>query len=338
MDFWAFPRLLSIALIPHILCNVQPIAISRSWLEPHWCRNSDPYFCLTTSSVCAALALSKGILRESFSLGGSEQNPGTSKHGGGWGGGSAWIFDFAARIRARILHFMVQILSPNFCMDFRGCFQPCFPCPKKPRTIDRKSMEKQKPHRVNFSNWTIVQKHSQKFMMMKLEVSENEWCGGFFSGRISWQFLLENSLKICHQNFTTFFTLKFTISQEICHLALRASSDTFHIARYLDTCSDSIAALFVLVFMRYRTIIAQMCLCESKYQGGGIAPFWGSAHLPEKVSRHMGYRSDSIAKIPRYGATKSPCAHSGGTLAQCSGWKRQGKPLKTRVFYSCQTP
>ena len=61
---------------------------------------------------------------------------------------------------------------------------------------------------------------------------------------------------------------------------------------------------FVLVFVWYRTIIAryvakwgiaQMCLCETKYQGGGIAPLWGSAKFPEKVSRDMGYRSDSIA-------------------------------------------
>ena len=60
----------------------------------------------------------------------------------------------------------------------------------------------------------------------------------------------------------------------------------------------------MLVFVGYRTIIAryvaqwgiaQMRLCETKYQGGGIAPFWGSANLPEKVSRDMGYRSDSIA-------------------------------------------
>ena len=41
--------------------------------------------------------------------------------------------------------------------------------------------------------------------------------------------------------------------------------------------------------------IAWMCLSETKYRGGGIAPFWGSANLPEKVSRDMGYRSDSIA-------------------------------------------
>ena len=58
------------------------------------------------------------------------------------------------------------------------------------------------------------------------------------------------------------------------------------------------------VFVGYRTIIAryvakwdiaQMCLCETKHQGGGIAPFWGSVNLPEKVLRNMGYRSDSIA-------------------------------------------
>ena len=41
--------------------------------------------------------------------------------------------------------------------------------------------------------------------------------------------------------------------------------------------------------------IAQMCLCETKYPSGGIAPFWGAANLPEKVSRDMRYRSDSIA-------------------------------------------
>ena len=70
-----------------------------------------------------------------------------------------------------------------------------------------------------------------------------------------------------------------------------------------DTRSDSIAKLFRASFCGYRTIIAryvakwgiaQMCLCETKYQGG-IAPFWESADLPEKASRDTGYRSDSIA-------------------------------------------
>ena len=42
-------------------------------------------------------------------------------------------------------------------------------------------------------------------------------------------------------------------------------------------------------------IRALMCPCETKCQGGGIAPFWRSANLPAKVSRNVGYRSDSIA-------------------------------------------
>ena len=37
-----------------------------------------------------------------------------------------------------------------------------------------------------------------------------------------------------------------------------------------------------------------MRLCELSAKGG-IAPLWGSADLPEKVSRDTGYRSDSIA-------------------------------------------
>ena len=60
--------------------------------------------------------------------------------------------------------------------------------------------------------------------------------------------------------------------------------------------------LVYIVTMRYLIIArcvakwgsAQTCLCETRYQGGGIAPFWGSANLPRKVSHNMGYRSDSI--------------------------------------------
>ena len=48
--------------------------------------------------------------------------------------------------------------------------------------------------------------------------------------------------------------------------------------------------------------IAQMCLRQTKHQKGGIAPFWGSANLPEKISRDMGYRSDSIAVSRDMGA------------------------------------
>ena len=42
-----------------------------------------------------------------------------------------------------------------------------------------------------------------------------------FGGKIHLSvFPRKNSLNICHQNFTTFFTLKFTLTTEICHLVL----------------------------------------------------------------------------------------------------------------------
>ena len=55
-----------------------------------------------------------------------------------------------------------------------------------------------------------------------------------------------------------------------------------------DTCSDGIVKLFgascCAVSHNYRAIHCKMgyrtvCLCEIKYQGGGIAPLWGSANL-----------------------------------------------------------
>ena len=65
---------------------------------------------------------------------------------------------------------------------------------------------------------------------------------------------------------------------------------------------------FAFVFVGYRTFfiaqyvakwgIAQMCLCELSTKGG-IAPFGGSAKLFSKVSRDMGYRSDSTQRAQR---------------------------------------
>ena len=63
---------------------------------------------------------------------------------------------------------------------------------------------------------------------------------------------------------------------------LRGPAAILFISR--DTCSDSIAKLFRACFMGYRTIIAryvakwgiaQMCLCESQYQGGVSHHFGG---------------------------------------------------------------
>ena len=41
--------------------------------------------------------------------------------------------------------------------------------------------------------------------------------------------------------------------------------------------------------------VSHRCACAKLRTQGGIAPFWGSANLHEKVPRYMGYHSDSIA-------------------------------------------
>ena len=84
-----------------------------------------------------------------------------------------------------------------------------------------------------------------------------------------------------------------------------------------NACSDSIAELFGACFCggggvshnfraRYAAKwgVAHMCLCGTEYQGGGSHHFGKPPNLLEKVSRDMGYRSDNIANIARYGATK----------------------------------
>ena len=60
---------------------------------------------------------------------------------------------------------------------------------------------------------------------------------------------------------------------------------------------------FVLVFVEYPTNIARYAAkrgiaqstCDEPMYQGGDRTILGSANLPERVSRHMGYRSDNIA-------------------------------------------
>ena len=92
----------------------------------------------------------------------------------------------------------------------------------------------------------------------------------------------------------------------------------------------------VLVFVGYRTIIAQyvakwgiaqMSLCETKYRGGGgFAPFWGAANLPEKVSRDLWYRSDSQYRAIWVGDKFGESL--GGSRAPPSFWKVPEVPRK----------
>ena len=87
-----------------------------------------------------------------------------------------------------------------------------------------------------------------------------------------------------------------------------------------DTCSYSITKLFRACFCvgggGYRTIlvrcvakegIAQMCPCEAKHQGA-VSHHFGEVLTSLKVSRDMGYHSDSIA-VSRYRDIMGPLSN-----------------------------
>ena len=50
-----------------------------------------------------------------------------------------------------------------------------------------------------------------------------------------------------------------------------------------------------------------MCLCENKYEGGGIAPFCGGCQPPLQSIARYGYRSDSIAVSRDMGPLRPCC-------------------------------
>ena len=94
---------------------------------------------------------------------------------------------------------------------------------------------------------------------------------------------------------------------------------------------------FVLVFMGYHTIIAryvakwgiaQMCLCKIKYQGGVSHHFGGMLTSLKRVSRDMGYRSDSIAVSRDMGPLSSR-----GDIQNPNRIARKGTRMGFRCFY-----
>ena len=76
---------------------------------------------------------------------------------------------------------------------------------------------------------------------------------------------------------------------------LRGPAEILFISR--DTCSDSIAKSFYACFYgvshNYRAIRSKMAGVSHRYAciklspKGGVAPFWGSANLPEKASHDI---------------------------------------------------
>ena len=82
----------------------------------------------------------------------------------------------------------------------------------------------------------VAQKRSQKFKVMTFENLEREMWGEFLVAKFPVNFSPgKKKLNICHLNFTTFFTQKFTRSKDICHLVLTLggiSRKEWHLTSY----------------------------------------------------------------------------------------------------------
>ena len=91
-----------------------------------------------------------------------------------------------------------------------------------------------------------------------------------------------------------------------------------------DTCCDSIEKLFGTCFYwgiaqlscdLLQNGVSHRCACVKLSSRAGYRTILGTANLPEKVSRDMGYRSDSIAKLRDMGPLRVwgceiSCAHA----------------------------
>ena len=124
-----------------------------------------------------------------------------------------------------------------------------------------------------------------KFMVMNFDVSQGDRCGGFFGGKNSCRFSpSKSSLKICHQNFTTFFTMWFTISKEICHLVLTLGAMSCDISEgkwefFVQTVSE-------LVCTNYAFICVGGFFCVPKNTNFVFFEFLG---VSEKVFRGVSF-------------------------------------------------
>ena len=91
-------------------------------------------------------------------------------------------------------------------------------------------------------------------------------------------FLEGNSLKICHQNFTTFFTRKFTITKEICHLVLTLGAISRKSLRkqFPELFVQTVLRVCVKLHRRHAERVWENCL-RNCFQSGllGWVVLWG---------------------------------------------------------------
>ena len=128
------PRFKSQALVSGHISPISPQTTEFGPRRPCWhCifAEAHPRIIFTPKFLFVLLR----AFQESLSRRASEHNPGTSKHRGNQGGESAWIFNFVARIRARIFHFDGAFFPGFWCGLFVDFFSPIFPVPKNQRKI-----------------------------------------------------------------------------------------------------------------------------------------------------------------------------------------------------------
>ena len=136
--------------------------------------------------------------------------------------GSGWciaILFTSIRVRG-------QCDSPEFWLS---CFCPhvCFPVVTYldiPCAISTGEVQKHQKWHMTL-NWLgptrcVVQKRSQKCLVMDSCNFESENVVNFSVAKRLCQITRKTRFKLCHQNFTTFFALKFAISKKICHLVV----------------------------------------------------------------------------------------------------------------------
>ena len=131
-----------------------------------------------------------------------------------------------------------------------------------------------KKRRKHFRELIQSSEHVRKKAVTQIKVFRANFVQHTFHPNLLWG--IAQLSRVSLQNGVSHGCACVKLSREGGIAPTRPSSDTFHIAR--DTCSNRIANSLVLVFMGYRTTIvryiakrgiAQMCPCETKYQGGG---------------------------------------------------------------------
>ena len=130
----------------------------------------------------------------------------------------------------------------------------------------------------------------KKVLKFVIEDFEHEICGGFVFFFVCRNFRSifsqENSLKLCRQNFTTFFGLKFTISEAICRPVFTLGVISQNGVRTVSEYCDHFVPFFGYFLVPFLTLLSLLFVTFFLPDS-----FWGSERFP---------------RFPRFCSVKSP--------------------------------